>query len=1224
MHANIDTFNERSACPPSISQIVGALRSQILSARGRISRSKSNGSATMASNAIDHVKTWRTVILVKNIHCASCVSNIQRTLVGAFGDALLDVNINVLGQEVTVLHNRPLSISVICRSLSDAAFEVYNAVSFDASGAKAQEIGSEEPGGDGWLDAALRVSSSGARPDSTRRSMHLANCDACRKGSIPQNGASDEILLDHKLPGLSPVAAGFDGSSEGEKLGSLSPTEQSNVNNAMEKEIESQERAYEGVLSIGGMTCASCTSAIDHGLTELPYVKAVNVTLMTNSARVVVDGPGPENLQKVVDAVEDLGYDCTIERSGVIDAAVPRVATAKQARQRSVLLRLDGMFCRHCPPRVEDILISKYSETVTIDRPPTLKDPVIRIIYTPNPTGLTIRDIIATIETLNFKATIYTPPSIEERSQAMQKHEQYRLLIRLLLSFIVAIPTLLIGVIWMSLVPTSNNARRFFEHPVWSGIVTRADWALFILATPVYFLAGDVFHLRAIKEIRALWKRGSRVPILQRFYRFGSMNLLISAGTSVAYFASIAVLGIDATASPVSSSQSSTYFDSVVFLTFFILIGRYLEAYSKAKTGNAVGMLGNLRPREATLIGSFAEEPAQDVVSTESRDLEKGPAPQKGIKRIDANLLEVGDTVMVTHGSSPPADGIIVEGSTTFNESSLTGESRAVPKQQNDTVFAGSINVGDPITIEVTDVGGTSMLDQIVAVVREGQTKRAPVERVVDIVTGYFVPVITALAIITFVIWLALGYSGALSEKYLGSQQGGWAFWSLEFAIAVFVVACPCGIGLAAPTALFVGSGLAASHGILVRGGGEAFQEASNIDAVVFDKTGTLTEGGDLKVTDHEILAQEDEHHIVWSIIKSMEETSSHPLARALLTYASELSTQQAQTVKVAEEPGLGLRGTFDIQTPSSSEPLTYEAALGSEALISSLIPKPNELDYFTNNTLSTWKSKSKSVALLAIRKISSSTTAHANPWTLAALFAISDPLRVSAIPTVSTLQSLGIPVYMLTGDNPTTAAAVASTLSIPSDHVFSGVLPTEKASKIRWLQDHAPRRQSSTSWLRHLLPPTLSGKVITKGEKRKAIVAFIGDGINDAPALTTASVSISLSGASDIAMHSSSFILLSSSLTSIITLFSLSERVFRRVKFNFAWAVVYNVILVPIAAGCAFKVRSEGWRLGPVWGSAAMALSSLCVISSSLALRWEGGGGIARVRGMVRRKGDE
>ena len=695
------------------------------------------------------------------------------------------------------------------------------------------------------------------------------------------------------------------------------------------------------------------------------------------------------------------------------------------------------------------------------------------------------------------------------------------------------------------------------------------------------------------------------------------MNLLVSAGTSIAYFSSVAMLGIKAKAKSQSSGSNSTYFDAVVFLTFFILIGRYLEAYSKAKTGNAVELLGNLRPREAVLVNTAQGSMPFEAVSADGVKKQRETTSAADVERIDASLLEVGDVVLVPHGSTPPADGTIMEGSTNFNESSLTGEARAVAKCKGDNVFTGAINIGEAIKIRVTDVGGSSMLDQIVAVVREGQTKRAPVERVVDVVTGHFVPAITALAIITFLVWLSLGESGALSHSYLGDQQGGWAFWSLKFAIAVFVVACPCGIGLAAPTALFVGSGLAASHGILVRGGGEAFQEASKIDAVVFDKTGTLTEGGDLRVTDHEMFAEDQEARIAWAITKALEETSSHPLARAILAFAGSQTSHGIRTFEgMTEEPGRGMRGTFSSSALSGDTEMNiYEAALGSEAFISSLNSDSQEFDYFIKTTLSRWKSESKSVAVLTMRRvarlddIADDSISHQNsvPWTVAAIFAISDPIRPSAMPTVTALQSKGIPVYMLTGDNPTTASAVASSLSIPQDRVFAGVLPTEKASKIRWLQEHGPRRENSPGWFRRLGPRKEADG--GRAKKGRAIVAFVGDGINDAPALATADVSVSLSSASDIAMNSSSFILLSSSssLDSVVTLFELSARVFRRVQINFCWAAVYNVVLVPVAAGVFFKVKHGGWMLGPVWGSAAMVASSLCVVCSSWALRWEG-----------------
>lgn len=985
---------------------------------------------------------------------------------------------------------------------------------------------------------------------------------------------------------------------------------------------------FKAVLLIGGMTCAACTSAVTFGLSELPFVENINVTLLTNSA--VVKFTGEQNLPYIVQAVEELGYECSVELCSMEGAPAAEAVEVAGPQERSLTLRIEGMFCKHCPSRIVDAIRAKYLGLVKIEDSPSLSDPTMRITYTPTPPGFTIRDIICAVDSLNdlFSAKIHHPVSTEQRAQEMKQREQRRLLNRLLLCFLAAIPTFLIGVVWMSLVPRSDKVRKFLEQSIGSRGVSRSECALFILATPVMFFAADVFHIRALKEIRALWRRGSRVPILRRFYRFGSMNLLISAGTSVAYFSSLALIIIGATAKHDSMGQSTTYFDTVVFLTLFILGGRYLEAYSKSKTGNAVAMLGKLRPQRAVLVAANAKATTPGVSDDKENQLElQGGSISTPV---ETDFLEIGDIVIIPQGSSPPADGEIVTGRSKFDESSLTGESRAVAKAPGDKVYAGTLNVGEPIEVKITDLGGTSMLDQIISVVREGQTKRAPVERVVDHVTAYFVPVITALALLTFLVWFALGQSGALSRKYLDSQQGGWAFWSLEFAIAVFVVACPCGIGLAAPTALFVGIGLAAKHGVLVRGGGEAFQEASKVDIVVFDKTGTLTEGGDLRATDHEILAEGDEADVAWTVTRHLEEKSSHPIARALLQLASAHPSRHVESSSIVEEAGLGIRGTFEISAPSSSPTETYEAALGSESLISSLDQPPcNFPNYFTTNLLSLWKSQSKSVALLAVRRLPSpsSPAPTSSQWKLVALFAVTDPIRPSAQPTITALQSRGIAVYMLTGDNPTTAAAVATSLSIPLSNVFAGVLPTEKASKIRQLRSQGPRRKTSQlpsrflsstlvpRWFRRQQYPSSSPDT---PPTKPAVVAFIGDGINDAPALTAASVSISLSSASDIALSASHFILLGSSLDSVLTLLHLSVRVFRRVRLNFAWAVVYNALLVPVAAGLLFRVSEGGWKLGPVWGSLAMALSSLSVVGSSLALRW---GGVGKLRG---KRGEE
>ncbi|KAH8695825.1 HAD-like domain-containing protein [Phaeosphaeriaceae sp. PMI808] len=553
------------------------------------------------------------------------------------------------------------------------------------------------------------------------------------------------------------------------------------------------------------------------------------------------------------------------------------------------------------------------------------------------------------------------------------------------------------------------------------------------------------------------------------------------------------------------------------------------------------------------------------------------PLPTTNVEKINVDLLEVGDVVRVLRGASPPADGTVTFGDSTFDESSLTGESRPITKNVGDQVFAGTVNTGKPISVRVTEISGASMLDQIVKVVREGQTKRAPVERVADILTGYFVPVITLIAISTFVTWFGLGQGGVLPESWRDVDTGGWAFWALQFAIAVFVGACPCGIALAAPTALFVGSGLAAQHGILVKGGGEAFQEASALDVVVFDKTGTLTEGGNPSVTDHTVTASsEEEAKVTWATAQALEESSSHPIAKAITALCAERNCAAVTNSTIEELPGRGLKGTFTIRT--STNDARYEAAIGSETFISSL---GTPMDPYLSSNASTWKTAGKSIALLALRPLSLSDEKEL-AFKLVAQFATTDPLRPEASFVLSALREQGLSIWMISGDNATTATAVGCQLGIPATNIIASVLPSEKADKIRWLQSSAPKRNGKTG---------------------RAIVAMVGDGINDSPALTAADVGIAIGSGSDVAISSAKFVLVSSNLLSLLTLITLSRKVFQRVKFNFAWALVYNVVLLPIAAGVIYPLHRHP-RLNPVWASLAMAMSSLSVICSSLVMR--------------------
>ncbi|KAL8816867.1 MAG: hypothetical protein Q9223_004203, partial [Gallowayella weberi] len=1133
---------------------------------------------------------WVTEVSVKNIHCGSCIAHIKEVF-SHFGSAISNISISIRFLTVQVWHQKSFSIREICDALTDAAFDVASAITHDELKRLVGDGLHFDDSSDGRLNTALDNSISPERtPDNAYRSLtassrldrkirHTQYCAICRMEELKELGQGTMQLGSVKPRGKRcDDEKGPDGAAETlHQLVQQPPENNSQTTERTTAIVDKLGPQYEVTLLIGGMTCSSCSSAIKTLLQELEYVSEANVSHMMNKAVVKYTGTTEKALD-LVHVVQDAGFDADRGELKPLNTTIAKDTGTcnKSVPRRSIMLRIGGMFCDHCPSKVVENLNTKFAGQLEIEDWPSLKSPIIRLNYSPIPGSLTLREIVSTINEAHerFVTHVYQPPSIEDQAQSMQAHERKRLLRRLIFCVVISTPTLLIGVVWMDLVSRQNPVRTFLEQPMWGITVTRAQWALFVLASSVMFLAADVFHHKAMKEIWALWRPRSQVPILQRFYRFGSMNLLVSAGTSVAYISSMAVLIKSATAKSGVPSHSTQYFDAVVFLTLFILLGKFLSAYSKAKTGSAVTMLSKLRPQEAILVNPPVSSDDHSESTRQSLGSKDDNVSTSCTQRISTDLLDIGDVVLVPCGSSPPADGIIVSGSSAFNESSLTGESRGVLKGEGDQVFAGTVNTGNPVQVEITGLGGTSMLDRIISVVREGQIKRAPVERLVDTVTAYFVPVITALAIITFLVWFALGTSGLLDKKFLGNMDGGWAFWSLEFAIAVFIVACPCGIGLAAPTALFVGGGLAAKSGILVRGGGEAFQEASVVDAVVFDKTGTLTEGGNPTVTDYQMLVEGEESKIAWSATRGLEETSSHPLARAILNFALLQAGVELIIGAVSEEAGRGLRCTFYLKCnqAESNTDCTYEAAIGSEAFLTSL--QGDILNYYHTSTLSTWKSQSKSIALLGLRKVSgplTDTASSSSPWILAALFAISDPLRPSAIPTINALQASGIAVYMLTGDNPTTASAVASTLAIPADHVFAACLPTDKADKVEWLKENAPLRTSLSRGLFSRIQILAKRRRSEDVKKRKAIIAFVGDGINDAPALTVANVSIAISSSantsSDIALSSSSFILLSSSLTTILTLLNLSRLVFRRIKFNFLWALGYNALLVPVAA---------------------------------------------------------
>jgi heavy metal translocating P-type ATPase len=1120
-------------------------------------------------------------------------------------------NVSIVNHIVTVLHHRDVKAATMSTMLTTAGYEVFDVV-LDPSSTESRRSSDSSITKVEDLDDAVRrwKPSRQSSVDTLVRSRHGDHCQMCAASGTDEGhwDALDSVTVLDSVAGLSQyqLTLSIDGmtcsscvghvTSALENVPDVTSANVALVSHSAEVRFSSSDKdsfvktlvtavddagydaemieiktladahdhakpddegddSWEATYSIEGMTCSSCSGKVTEVLQKLPFVDDVNVNLISHSGTVVFKGKKNESL--LLEAIDNTGYEATLTE-------LKPLVMAETATERNISLQVQGMHCEQCPLRITESL---KKLPVDITKTPTLRNPVLSVSYVPDAPRLTIRHIIDTVINIDnsFEVTIHKPKTVEQRSREMLAKERRAIAIRALVTMVTAIPTLIIGVIYMSLIPQDDAGYQFFMQPIHG--VPLAEWATFALSTPIYLFAADHFHRRTLKEIWALWRPRSPVPIGKRFYRFGSMNMLISLGTTIAYFSSLAQLIVAAShpSEDLISSSKQSYFDSVVFLTMFLLIGRLAEAHMKAKSGDAISALGQLRPTEALL------HKRDDSGSNTS-------------EKVSAELIDSGDHVKVLQGSSPPCDGVLIDEAASFDESSLTGEARIVKKKAGDSIFTGTINKGSSIVIRVTKPAGASMLDSIIQVVREGQSKRAPMERIADLLTAYFVPVVVAIAIITWIVWLSLGLSGVLPRNYLDNDIGGWPFWSLQFAIAVFVIACPCGLGLAAPTALFVGGGMAAKRGILVKGGGEAFQEASNLDAVVFDKTGTLTEGVEPKVVEHSLFADETglDRETICSVIKSVEENSGHPLARAAIAFCK-TQAMSAVTITSADEiAGKGMKASFTLKASNSS--IKYKALVGNESLMHDHgVPVPQE----ASDLMEAWKSSGYSIIIMAYD--------DDHQWRIGAVLGAADPLRPEAAGVVKSLRSRGVEVWMLSGDNVDTARAVAKQVGIHSDNVIAGVLPAEKADKVRYLQ--------------RALHPKRGGGFHNRltNKRSRATVAMVGDGINDAPALAAADVGIAVASGSDVAIQSAAFILVHSDLRAVLTLVTLSRAVFRRVILNMFWAAIYNVVALPIAAGVLYPITTPGGthlRLDPAWAALAMALSSLTVVASSLLLR--------------------
>lgn len=947
---------------------------------------------------------------------------------------------------------------------------------------------------------------------------------------------------------------------------------------------------------IDGITCAACVSTINGVIEQLSFIEDRSISAVSKVGIFILKDDLQESHTRKVDilkeTIEDAGYDFHILEDEPLDLHMK-----SNHKQRTVELLVEGIHCDQCPRRVVEKL-QTYGTCGEFHRSKADSSTgTIKITYLPQVSqDITIRAIINSLEQLQLHVQIQEHETMSEHLQKMARAELRSIVWRLVFTCVFVVPTFIFGVVVMSLLPKDNSFNQVMSRRV-AGNTDRTAWVLFGISTPVYFVADWMFHTKALKELFVLWKiKGQWV---RKIFKFGSMNLLISLGTSVAYFASILLLIISA-CSVESMQMTKTYFDSVVFLTFFILIGKLLESVSKSKTSSFLNELSAMKPTTAIL-----HSPTVTETNTSN-------------ETVPIQYLECGDNILIKPGESPPLDCILTQGGPTqFDESCLTGESVPQAKTLGDLLYSGTVNVGGHgVVAEVVTLDGDSLLDSIVSSIRDGQLqKRAPIEIIADKVTSFFVPCIVILALVTWIVWILLGYCGALPREYLhtsGATDGGWAIWSMEFAISVFVISCPCALGLSVPLALFVGTGMVAKHGILAKGGGLAFQKGSKVNVVCFDKTGTLTLGGEPKITNYCVSANLGaqggvEFNQVFKEIYEMEKLSNHPLSKSLISFIGKefpLSVENADHgndhtgVEVSEIPGRGLQ----------SENLI----IGNEKF---MLENHCHVNSIHLANLSTWKSAGKSVILVGRRSARGNDNSHM----LVAAFAARDPVRPEAKRVVSLLQQRGIQCWVISGDNETTTRAIAKEVGITN--VIAEVLPQGKADKVRWIQENVKLAKSTGNTVFNI-PKKIVSAITFKlfqrtnqfssssvNSKTQSIVCMVGDGINDAPALSTADVGVAIATktqASDLALSSCDFALLNpkETLYSLLVLFDLCNKIFHRVYFNFAYAIIYNTIGVPIAAGVLFPLPSH-YRLSPTWSSLIMAVSSVSVVLSSLMLKF-------------------
>ncbi|XP_072963700.1 copper-transporting ATPase HMA5-like [Typha angustifolia] len=838
-------------------------------------------------------------------------------------------------------------------------------------------------------------------------------------------------------------------------------------------------------LQIKGMTCTSCSNTVESALLAVDGVQKASVALATQEAEIYYD-PKITSTNQILDAVDKTGFEAIMIATGEDRNRIELKVDGILDESSVMMIKnsLQGL------PGVEDINIDTVLHKITIS-------------YKPDQTGL--RKFIEVIESIgsgSLKVSIYS----EEGAREMHRNEEINQYYwSFLWSLIFTIPVFLTAMVFMYIPGTKDGLDRKVVNMLSVGELIR--W---ILSTPVQFVIGRRFYTGSYKALR----HGS-----------ANMDVLIALGTNTAYFYSLYSVLRAATS---QNFKGTDFFETSSMLISFILLGKYLEVLAKGKTSEAIAKLMNLAPETALLLTYDSEG---NIVNE---------------REIDSRLIQKNDVIKVLPGGKVASDGFVIWGQSYVNESMITGESRPVAKRKGDSVIGGTVNENGVLHVRATHVGSESALSQIVRLVESAQMTKAPIQKFSDRISKYFVPLVIVLAFLTWFAWFLAGKFNGYPKSWIPHSMDSFQL-ALQFGISVMVIACPCALGLATPTAVMVGTGVGASQGVLIKGG-QALESAHKVNCIVFDKTGTLTTGKPVVVSTRLLrnMVQCD----FYEIVAAVEANSEHPLAKAIVQYAGKFRGEEENRVWPEAQDFVSVTGKGVKAIVGNKEVIVGNKSMISDAGV--CIPvEASEILMETEEMAQT------GIIVSIDREV-------------VGVIAISDPLKPDACDVISFLGSMKVKSVMVTGDNWGTANAIAKEVGI--DSIVAEAKPKEKAEKVKELQ--------------------MAGFT----------VAMVGDGINDSPALVSADVGMAIGAGTDIAIEAADIVLMKSNLEDVITAIDLSRKTLSRIRMNYVWALGYNIMGIPIAAGALFP--STGFRLPPWVAGAAMAASSVSVVCWSLLLK--------------------